>query len=214
MNILPRRPRARAGRAQALAAVGLLISGALGVGVLEAPAASADPNVHTIVQSTPESWAPYLSSTWSDLAINDPITISCYLTGDTVTGPYGSENVWDMVSGGYGASGYLVPDADVYTGSDSPVVPPCSATRGTAIGNYPVNVQYSSSPDSPVIDSVPLGVAVEITCYSTGTWMTGPYGSENIWDRLSADIDGSAGEWVPDALIYTGSDSAVVPHCP
>lgn len=121
-----------------------------------------------------------------------------------------------MVSGGgyYAANGYFVPDADIYTGSNSPVVPPCSATRGTAIGNEPVNVQYGPSTSSLVIDSVPLGENVEITCYSTGNWVNGPYGSENIWNHLTADIDGGAGEWVPDALIYTGSNSAVVPHCP
>jgi hypothetical protein len=137
--------------------------------------------------------------------------ISCYMTGDTVSGPYGPENVWDVTLGSpYDYAVGFVPDADVYTGSNSPVVPRCSAAIGTVIGENPVNV--SNSPGNGLTyDTLRVGENVAIRCYTTSaTSVSGPYGSENIWDQL-ADWAGEA--WVPDALIYTGSNSAVVPHC-
>jgi hypothetical protein len=46
--------------------------------------------------STPESWAPYLSSTSGAYTLaGAQLDIHCYLTGDSVTGPYGTENIWD-----------------------------------------------------------------------------------------------------------------------
>jgi hypothetical protein len=48
---------------------------------------------------------------------------------------------------------------------------------------------------------------VSFGCYETGTTVAGPYGSENIWDRLNS------GGFVSDAWIYTGNNNAVVPQC-
>jgi hypothetical protein len=47
------------------------------------------------------------------------VFISCYKRGTTVTGTYGTSNIWDKVGSGY------VADAYVYTGSDTPVAPAC-----------------------------------------------------------------------------------------
>jgi uncharacterized protein YraI len=132
MNIQPHRLRTRSHRARASTAVVLLTLGAFSASLLGATAASADATVHTLVQS-PEAYGPYLSSQSGGVAANVYFTISCYVTGDTVTGPYGSENVWDLVSSGpsgYVSTGGFVPDADVYTDSDSPVVPHCSTALG------------------------------------------------------------------------------------
>jgi hypothetical protein len=56
-----------------------------------------------------------------------------------------------------------------------------------------------------VLDTLRLGEQIEIKCYTTGTRVSGPYGSENIWDQLTANWEGPM--FVPDALIYTGSNS-------
>jgi uncharacterized protein YraI len=201
-----------------LAAVGLLIIGALSATVLDTPAARADTTVYTIAESTPESWAPYLASTTDHLPVDTDITISCYLTGDTVTGLYGSENVWDEVSGGSGANsadvetGTFVPDADVYTGSNSPVVPHCSTAFGQTIGGNDVPLYSGPGTNNTYLGFVNSGFGLEIKCYSTGTTVSGPYGSENVWDLLT--VTWFAPEaWIPDALVYTGSNSPVVPHC-
>lgn len=215
MTKLPCRPKAKGRRAGALGAVALLVTGVLGVGALNATSASADTLVHAIVESTPESWAPNVASTSGHLHNQTPITISCYLTGDTVSGPYGSENVWDFVSGGSAPevqAGTFVPDADVYTGSNSPVVPPCSMAHGVAIGGNQVPIYSGPGTDYGYVGPVNSGQQVEIECYSTGTWVSGPYGSENTWDLITP-MYFAPQAWMPDALVYTGSNSAVVPHC-
>jgi hypothetical protein len=219
MKLKPRTPRARSRQTQALAATVLLVMGAFSVSLLNSPAAHADPTVHTIVEGTPEAWAPYLSSKSNNLHINTNITISCYLTGDTVNGPYGSENVWDLVSGGSPAggsggdveTGTFVPDADIYTGSNSPVVPRCSTALGHTIGSN--QIQLNSGPGTGTnLGFVNPGQLLEIKCYKTGTNVSGPYGTENIWDLITVTWFAPA-VYVPDALVYTGSNSAVVPAC-
>ena len=213
MIVQPRKPRART-----LAAAGLLVLTTLSTGVLTATTASADVSVHTIADSTPESLAPYVSSEIDTIPYEPTvISISCYLTGDTVDGPDGPEDIWDLVSSGgpvYVQAGTFVPDADVYTGSSSPVVPPCSMTFGMAIGNDPVKIR--SGPGGGYTwdanDVVGLGDYAAIKCSVTGEAVTGPYGTETTWDELTATF-ATAPAYVPDALMYTGSNSAVVPHC-
>ncbi len=216
------RARARNRPARVLAAIGLTIVATFsGIALAPAAANALDPNVQTLVAGTPESWAPYLSSTSGSLTFaNFNITISCYLTGDTVTGPYGPENVWDEVSGGRVSGGTglevgtFVPDADIYTGSNSPVVPRCSTALGTTIGGNPVPIYDGPGTNHNYLSSVASGVRLEMKCYSTGTTVTGPYGQESTWDLITISYFGlGAPAWVPDALVYTGSNSPVVPHC-
>lgn len=217
MNItLPR--SARLGWVRRAAVV---LAAALSAVVLNASAANADPTVHALVNNTPEAWAPYLSSTSDHLNANQNITISCYLIGDTVTGPYGSENVWDLVSGGSPSranggnvdSGTFVPDADIYTGSNSPIVPRCSTVLGQTIGGNTVWLYSGPGTGYSIVGPINSGQLLEIKCYRLGTPVSGPYGTESIWDLIT--VNWMAPQvWVPDALVYTGSNSAVVPPCP
>lgn len=48
------------------------------------------------------------------------VTIQCYSRGTTVTGTYGTSNIWNRIG-----SGRFVADVYVYTGSDGPVAPAC-----------------------------------------------------------------------------------------
>ncbi|WP_326946739.1 hypothetical protein OG439_46690 [Amycolatopsis sp. NBC_01307] len=48
------------------------------------------------------------------------VTIECYTTGDTVTGKFGTSNIWDRIG-----AGHYVSDTYLQTGSDSPVAPHC-----------------------------------------------------------------------------------------
>ncbi|MEV6969713.1 hypothetical protein AB0M47_31820 [Hamadaea sp. NPDC051192] len=57
---------------------------------------------------------------WRTVADGAAVTIVCQQTGTTVTGTYGTTNIWDMLSNG----GY-VSDAYVYTGSDGTVADAC-----------------------------------------------------------------------------------------
>lgn len=58
-----------------------------------------------------------------------------------------------------------------------------------------------------IVDSLADGAGVSITCQTTGTSVTGTYGTSNIWDRIGS------GRYVPDVYIYTGSDGRVAPSC-
>lgn len=53
----------------------------------------------------------------------------------------------------------------------------------------------------------PAGATIQIACYVDGQSITGPHGTEAIWD-LSTD-----GYYYTDAWLWTDSNSAVVPHC-
>ncbi|MFC0438093.1 hypothetical protein [Kutzneria buriramensis] len=200
-----------------LLAVVVAVAGTVGIGMVAAPAASADPVATVLVSQPLQSWAPRTAGRVPGGAIghNSTITISCYLTGDAVTGPYGTENIWDLVSGGQGTQpGVFVPDAQLYTGSNSAVVPRCSAGTGTIIGGSGGYVAAYSGPgtnyDEVVL--VSTGFPVAFWCYASGTPVTGPYGTENTWDLLTVTEPGSQ-VWVPDADVYTGSNSPVVGHC-
>ena len=51
------------------------------------------------------------------------------------------------------------------------------------------------------------GATIQIACYVDGQSITGPYGTETMWD-LSTD-----GYYYSDAWLWTGTNGAVVSHC-
>lgn len=56
-------------------------------------------------------------------------------------------------------------------------------------------------------DTVADGASVSILCQTTGSSVTGTYGTSNIWDMISR------GGFVSDAYVYTGSDGTVAHAC-
>ncbi|MDX2593378.1 peptidase [Streptomyces collinus] len=52
---------------------------------------------------------------------NSRVPIFCQAPGETVTGPYGTSNIWDNID-----NGQYVSDAYVHTGSDGYVASRCS----------------------------------------------------------------------------------------
>ena len=54
---------------------------------------------------------------------------------------------------------------------------------------------------------LPLGSRVPINCQKPGEWVTGTYGTTNIWDNIAN------GQYVSDAYVNTGSDGYVAPRC-
>ncbi len=81
-----------------------------------------------------------------------PIYIVCYVNGQSISGPYGTETVWDL-----GDDGYYYSDAWLWTDSNTPVVPACDlktvsvvsqATGGDSGHTGPGN-SYSAGPASP-----------------------------------------------------------------
>ena len=85
---------------------------------------------------------------------------------------------------------------------------PSFAATGHTIGSGSVSVYSGPGSSNSATGSLPVGAAVSFHCFIAGQRVTGPYGTEDLWDALDS------GGYVPDALIYTGSNSAVVPACP
>jgi uncharacterized protein YraI len=75
-------------------------------------------------------------------------------------------------------------------------------TAGTAL-----TVRAAPGTSFDAWDTVADGASVTILCQTTGTSVSGTYGTSNIWDMLSR------GGFVSDAYVYTGSDGRVAPDC-
>ena len=100
-----------------------VVAVAAAIGLLGAtPALAATGTVHTdsgaplTVRSAPSTSAASTGTIAEGTAVN----IDCQTNGDTVTGKYGTTEIWDHVPGGY------ITDSYVYTGSDDRVAPNCA----------------------------------------------------------------------------------------
>ncbi|MFJ8805731.1 SH3 domain-containing protein [Streptomyces sp. NPDC102490] len=72
---------------------------------------------------------------------------------------------------------------------------------------YRVNVRSGPGTHYSVVRVLPEGARVTINCQRTGEWVSGPYGTSNIWDNIGS------GQYVSDAYVRTGSDGYVAPRC-
>ena len=72
-----------------------------------------------------------------------------------------------------------------------------------------LNVRSGPGTGYGVVGSVADGATVAIYCQTTGTTVTGPYGTSNVWDRIGT------GRYVADAFVRTGYDGFIpgVPRC-
>jgi murein DD-endopeptidase MepM/ murein hydrolase activator NlpD len=77
-------------------------------------------------------------------------------------------------------------------------------TAGTAL-----TVRSGPGTGYAAVGTVADGATVTIYCQTTGTTVTGTYGTSNIWDRIGT------GRFVSDAYVYTGYDGFIprVPRC-
>ncbi|GAB2979125.1 hypothetical protein GCM10027076_16010 [Nocardioides montaniterrae] len=136
--------------------------------------------------------------------VNSPLHITCYVSGQSIKGPYGTESIWDLAD-----DGYFYSDAWVYTGTNGAAIPKCApkavkvdshATGGLSGHRGPSNSYAHGSARA-------ANSGMTIWCYVTGDSIKGPYGTENIWD-FTTD-----GYYYSDAWVYTGTNGAAVPHC-
>jgi uncharacterized protein YraI len=70
----------------------------------------------THVHSGPSTAYPLVDT----LPAHSAVTIHCQTPGQSVSGPFGTSNIWDRIG-----SGRYVPDSYVYTGSDGYVAARC-----------------------------------------------------------------------------------------
>lgn len=87
--------------------------------------------------------------------------------------------------------------ADAFAASTGRVLAsPCLNQRATPGGTYQQCIPYNTT--------------LAIACVLGGPAVTGPYGTESIWDRVT--YNGVTG-YVSDAWMYTGTNGAVAPTC-
>lgn len=70
-----------------------------------------------------------------------------------------------------------------------------------------LNVRSGPGTSYSIVRVLAEGSKVPIYCQTSGTTVTGPYGTTNIWDNIGV------GEYVSDAYVHTGSDGYVTGHC-
>ncbi|MEQ4301428.1 hypothetical protein ABNF97_08555 [Plantactinospora sp. B6F1] len=88
----------------------------------------------------------------------------------------------------------------------------CSGGAGSGTVNTagsPLTVRSGPGTGYSAVGTVADGARVTIQCQTTGTTVTGTYGTSNIWDRIGA------GRFVSDAYVLTGYDGFIpgVPRC-
>lgn len=89
----------------------------------------------------------------------------------------------------------------VYPGGGSTTYP-----TGT-VHDGPINLRSGPGTSYSIVGTANTGEVVSIVCQTTGTSHTGPWGTTNIWDKLTT------GKWISDAFVYTGSNGTVAPTC-
>jgi uncharacterized protein YraI len=80
-----------------------------------------------------------------------------------------------------------------------------SGTVNTA--GAPLTVRAAPGTSFDAWDTVADGAHVTILCQTSGTSVSGTYGTSSIWDMIGS------GGFVSDAYMYTGSDGRVAPDC-
>ncbi|PZF91666.1 M23 family metallopeptidase [Micromonospora deserti] len=88
----------------------------------------------------------------------------------------------------------------------------CSGTTGSGTVNTngtPLTVRSGPGTGYTAVDTVADGTRVTIYCQTSGTTVTGTYGTSSIWDRIGT------GRYIADAYVYTGYDGYIpnVPRC-
>ncbi|OKI49599.1 N-acetylmuramoyl-L-alanine amidase [Micromonospora sp. CB01531] len=76
-------------------------------------------------------------------------------------------------------------------------------------GGGTLNVRSGPGTSYAIVGSVANGASVSIYCQTTGTTVTGTYGTSNIWNRIGTN------RYIADAYVLTGYDGFIpnVPRC-
>ncbi|MFE2939426.1 hypothetical protein ACFXKG_10280 [Streptomyces sp. NPDC059255] len=82
-----------------------------------------------------------------------------------------------------------------------------AAKRYAVHPDYRVNVRSGPGTNYQLVRVLQYGASVPINCQKPGEWITGPYGTTNLWDNIAN------GEFISDAYVYTGSSGYVAPRC-
>lgn len=157
--------------------------------VMGSPARAATAGGHTLAALTVRSGPGDVNSSVGSLGSGVTVTLRCHVVGARVSGPYGAEDIWDELD-----SGGFVPDALIYTGSNTAVVGDCPSAQ-FGVGNYPVAwtggggtvARSGPSSSAPTVGgSLADGFIVSVACETTGDAVTDSSNfTSDLWDRLT-----------------------------
>ncbi|MFF3750686.1 peptidase [Streptomyces sp. NPDC002018] len=82
-----------------------------------------------------------------------------------------------------------------------------AATRYPVAPGYRVNVRSGPGTNYRLVRVLAYGATVPINCQKPGEWVSGPYGTTNIWDNIAN------GQYISDAYVHTGSDGYITVRC-
>ena len=101
-----------------------------------------------------------------------------------------------------------VDHAEATSGGERESLAAESAVRTYAVApGVRLNVRSGPGTSYSIIRILPEGTRVPIFCQTSGTSVTGPYGTTRIWDNINN------GEFVSDAFVNTGTDGYVASRC-
>lgn len=125
--------------------------------------------------------------------------------GNVVLYNSGGSPLWDAKSSGSGLSVMSITDSGLVT-IDAPGKMIGRLVKvNTGAGH--VNLRASASTSAHIHGTQANHTPIAISCSGSGSAVTGPYGKTTLWNRMPN------GWWVSDAMLYTGSNAAVVPAC-
>jgi hypothetical protein len=81
---------------------------------------------------------------------------------------------------------------------------------GRVIASPCLNFRSGPYSSATLIGCIPYNTIIDISCTSSGSSVTGPYGTESTWDYTS--WNGTSG-FVSDAWVYTGTNSPIARPC-
>ncbi|MFJ5227643.1 hypothetical protein [Streptomyces sp. NPDC088400] len=81
------------------------------------------------------------------------------------------------------------------------------AKRYPVAPGYRLNVRSGPGTNYRLVRVLSYNASVPINCQKPGEWVSGPYGTTNIWDNIAN------GEYVSDAYVHTGSSGYVAVRC-
>ncbi|MEU6774318.1 SH3 domain-containing protein [Streptomyces sp. NPDC046759] len=70
-----------------------------------------------------------------------------------------------------------------------------------------LNVRSGPGTSYNIVRVLAEGAKVPVFCQTSGTTVSGPYGTSKIWDNIDN------GEFVADVYVQTGSDGYIAPRC-
>jgi uncharacterized protein YraI len=119
------------------------------------------------------------------------------------------EEVESVVGGSVTGEG-VVGDAGEVASAESAPTATLEATRAKrypVAPGYRLNVRSGPGTNYRLVRVLSYNANVPINCQKPGEWVSGPYGTTNIWDNIAN------GEYVSDAYVHTGSSGYVAVRC-